>query len=99
MMTSLYDPGPSAPSVPRLTELCKRVLKANVSHLVDVGDVPYEMVRETLFGCRVDQLREIEALSPHIADDDEGMSLHRIIHPEMLADVCTFRNLANVLQA
>lgn len=61
-------------TVPRLTDLCKRVLKANVAHLVDVGDVPYEMVKDILPGCRVEQLREIEELSPHIADEDEGES-------------------------
>ncbi|KAK9893361.1 hypothetical protein P389DRAFT_20265 [Cystobasidium minutum MCA 4210] len=58
-------------TVPRLTDLCKRVLKANVAHIVDVGDVPYEMVKDVLFGCRVEQLREIEELSPHIAEEDE----------------------------
>jgi hypothetical protein len=59
-------------SIPSLKELSKRVLKANVAHLVDVGDVPYDMIKDVLPGCRVEQLREIEELSPHIADDDEG---------------------------
>jgi len=59
-------------AVPRLGDLCRRVLKANVAHLVDVGDVPYSMIRDILPGCRVEQLREIEELSPHIAEEDEG---------------------------
>ena len=62
----------SQPTVPRLTDLCRRVLKANVAHLVDVGDVPYSMIKDILPGCRVEQLREIEELSPHIAEEDEG---------------------------
>lgn len=61
----------SNPPVPRLVDLCRRVLKANVAHLVDVGDVPYSMIKDILPGCRVEQLREIEELSPHIAEEDE----------------------------
>ena len=60
------------PAVPRLADLCKRVLQANVASLVDVGDVPYDMLRDILPGCRVEQLREIEELSPQIAEEDEG---------------------------
>lgn len=58
--------------VPRLTELCKKLLQANVHQIHDVGDIPYEMLREVLPGCRVDQLREIERLSPQIAEEDDG---------------------------
>lgn len=60
------------PEVARLADLCKRVLQANVASLQDVGDVPYPFLRDILPGCRVDQLREIEDLSPHIAEEDEG---------------------------
>lgn len=70
--TSTFSTSSRQSAVPRLTDLCKRVLKANVAHIVDVGDVPYEMVKDVLFGCRVEQLREIEELSPHIAEEDEG---------------------------
>lgn len=75
---------PSA--VPKLTDLCKRVLKANVAHLVDVGDVPYEMIKDILPGCRVDQLREIEELSPHIADEDEGENFTLELSPALCCD-------------
>lgn len=61
-----------APAVPRLYDLCKRVLQTNVASLNDVGDVPYHFLRDVLPGCRVDQLRDIEELSPQIADEDEG---------------------------
>lgn len=57
--------------VPRLTELCIRVLQSNVHQIQDVGDIPYEMLREVLPGCRVEQLREIEEVSPQIADEDD----------------------------
>ena len=60
------------PEVARLADLCKKVLQANVASLQDVGDVPYHFLRDVLSGCRVDQLREIEELSPQIADEDEG---------------------------
>lgn len=71
---AVFKPGQASKmsSVPRLTDVCRTVLRTNVAQLVDVGEVPYEMIRDVLFGCRVDQLREIEALSPHIADEDEG---------------------------
>ena len=59
-------------AVPRLYDLCKRVLQTNVASLNDVGDVPYHFLRDVLPGCRVDQLRDIEELSPQIADEDEG---------------------------
>lgn len=59
-------------SVPRLADLCITVLSANVSYLQDVGDVPYIFLKTVLPGCKVDQLREIEELSPHIADADDG---------------------------
>lgn len=60
-----------AAAVPRLYDLCKRVLQTNVASLNDVGDVPYHFLRDVLPGCRVDQLRDIEELSPQIADEDE----------------------------
>ena len=69
------------PEVPRLGDLCKKVLQANVAALQDVGDVPYHFLRDVLPGCRVDQLREIEELSPQIAEEDEGkIRLHAYHH-------------------
>ena len=59
-------------SVPRLFDVCKKVLQANVALITDVGDTPYEWLRDILSSCRVEQLREIEENSPHIADNDEG---------------------------
>lgn len=67
-------------SVPRLTDLCLRVLSANVAFLQDVGDVPYEFLRGILPGCKVDQLREIEDYSPQIADADDGTHLSIFRH-------------------
>lgn len=61
-----------SPPVPRLFDLCKHVLRTNVAHIVDVGDIPYEMISDILYGCRVNQLRDIEDSSPHIAEEDEG---------------------------
>lgn len=58
--------------VPRLSDLCKQILQTNVAYLSDVGDTPYDMLKDILPGCRVEQLREIEEYSPHIAEQDEG---------------------------
>lgn len=72
--------------VPRLADLCTKVLQANVASIQDVGDVPYHFLREVLPGCRVDQLREIEDLSPQIAEEDEGGLRLATLNPARKAD-------------
>ncbi|WFC97128.1 hypothetical protein MBRA1_003794 [Malassezia brasiliensis] len=56
-------------SLPQLSALCRRAVH-------DLGDMPYRLARPILQQCRPEQLRELEAASPHLADDTEELWQH-----------------------
>lgn len=87
--------------IPRLSDLCRRILKANVAHIQDVGDVTYDLLRDILPGCRVDQLRDIEELSPHIAEEDEGecCDYQRCMYVYILMGMLLCRNMVRLLSS
>ncbi|WFD49726.1 hypothetical protein GLX27_004411 [Malassezia furfur] len=62
--------------LPQLSALCRRVILRNLAAVHDLGDMPYRLARPILQQCRPEQLRELEAASPHLADDTEELWQH-----------------------
>ncbi|KAI9844136.1 MAG: hypothetical protein M1838_002301 [Thelocarpon superellum] len=56
---------------PSLLRIAKRTCVRNIKAIVDVGDVPYEVVRDVLIRVEnPDQLRQIELVSPQVCGED-----------------------------
>ncbi|KKY28304.1 putative rna polymerase ii transcription factor siii subunit a [Diplodia seriata] len=64
---------------PSLLEMVKRRLQRSVDLVVDVGDIPFHVLESVLKKIEnPKQLREIEANSPHIAEDTGPLWLNFI---------------------
>ncbi|KAI9761674.1 MAG: hypothetical protein M4579_000908 [Chaenotheca gracillima] len=64
---------------PTLVQLAKRGCIKNLSAIVDVGDAPYEIVRDVLVKIRdPEQLRQVEISSPQICGEDSEVWLEII---------------------
>ncbi|KAL4399460.1 elongin complex protein [Malassezia pachydermatis] len=59
--------------LPLLSALCRRVIFRHIHALYDVGEMPYRLAKPFLQQCRPDQLRAIEAASPHLLEDTEEL--------------------------
>ncbi|KAJ2665176.1 hypothetical protein IWW48_000443 [Coemansia sp. RSA 1200] len=61
------------PRIPALTTICQRMVATNIQRIRHLGVVPQFLISEALSQCTPEQLETIEALNPHIIDDNDAL--------------------------
>ncbi|KAJ2602525.1 hypothetical protein EV177_006802 [Coemansia sp. RSA 1804] len=72
---SMADDGTAEPPprIPALTTICQRMVATNIQRIRHLGVVPQFLISEALSQCTPEQLETIEALNPHIIDDNDAL--------------------------
>ncbi|XP_055343568.1 transcription elongation factor B polypeptide 3-like [Paramacrobiotus metropolitanus] len=59
--------------VPKLVDLCIRVLMDHIDEIEEMGPVPYHVIKPVLEACTAPQLRTLEHHNPHLVEDADEL--------------------------